>query len=140
MKKEVWVSICGLQSVEETAQEPVETISAGDYFKKQEKHFLLYDSYEEDGTLTRNQVKISADKVELLRRGKGESRMDFWLGKRTASPYLTPYGSLLLGVTTGGIALRETENSLEVCLEYVLDMLEEKVADCRLIIRVTERT
>ena len=43
MTKEVLVKISGLQFAGEAENEPVEVITTGDYYKRNGKHYILYD-------------------------------------------------------------------------------------------------
>ena len=66
MTKEVLVTIRGMQFAkqEEGDLEPIEVITAGDYYKKNNKHYVIYDEIIEgfDGT-TRNIIKLQEDCV-----------------------------------------------------------------------------
>lgn len=43
MTKDVIVTISGLQFAQETETEPVEIVTAGSYYKKNGKHYIIYD-------------------------------------------------------------------------------------------------
>ncbi len=60
MTKDVLVSINGLQIARQSEEaEPVEVITAGDYYKKNNKHYVIYDEVTEGfaGT-TKNIIKL----------------------------------------------------------------------------------
>lgn len=48
MTKDVIVTISGLQFAQETETEPVEIVTAGSYYKKNGKHYIIYDEVMED--------------------------------------------------------------------------------------------
>ena len=48
MTKDVLISISGLQFAEGENSEPVEVITSGSYYKKNGKHYILYDEVAED--------------------------------------------------------------------------------------------
>ena len=48
MTKDVIVSINGLQIARQNEEsEPIEVITAGDYYKKNDKHYIIYDEVAE---------------------------------------------------------------------------------------------
>ena len=71
MTKDVLLSIRGLQFVarEEEDIEPVEMITAGDYYKKNGKHYIMYDEVMEgfDGN-TRNIIKLTEDSLDITKK------------------------------------------------------------------------
>ena len=51
MTKDVIIRICGLQAGPETDGEPIEMIVTGEYFYKNNKHYILYEEVVE-GVIT----------------------------------------------------------------------------------------
>ncbi len=154
MMKEVWITIRSLQNVGADEQEPTELVSAGTYYNRNGKHYVLYDTAEEDFALpTANMVKIGPDSVELTRKGSQAVRMVFRQGIRTLTEYPTSCGSLLLGITTCSIQIgeaanqvcgtagqiRETEEQINVRMEYTLDADGDRIADFVLTMRIRPR-
>lgn len=82
MTRDVLIRISGLQQMDDDASD-VEVITAGEYFWKNGKHYVIYDELMEgfDGS-TRNTVKITPRRWISTRR---ESPMPIWSLKRTAS-------------------------------------------------------
>ena len=50
--------------------------------------------------------------------------------------YNTPYGDLMLGITTHKIRIKEEEQLLELSLQYAIDMNYQHVSECELSVRV----
>ena len=60
MTKEVLVTISGLQFSPETESESVELITSGSYYKKNGKHYIIYDEVNEGfSETTRNIIKLN---------------------------------------------------------------------------------
>ena len=59
MTKDVLVKISGLQFAEDQDNGPVEIITTGNYYKKNGKHYILYDEVQEgfDG-VTKSVIKV----------------------------------------------------------------------------------
>ena len=57
MTKDVLISISGLQFAGGENSEPVEVITSGSYYKKNGRHYILYDEVAED---TAGTTKISS--------------------------------------------------------------------------------
>ena len=132
MTKDVLVTISGLQimSMAEDS-EPVEVITAGDYYKKNNKHYEIYDEVTEgfDGT-TKNIIKLQEDCVDITKRGITNVHMVFEKNKKNITCYQTPFGNLMLGIDAKNISIKEDEHDISVNVEYALELNYEHIADC----------
>ena len=81
MTRDVLIRLSGLQSMEDD-EGVVEVITAGDYFWKNNKHYLIYDEVMEgtDGTI-RNTMKLTPDKLEIRKSGPISASMVFEVDK-----------------------------------------------------------
>lgn len=140
MTKEVLVSISGLQFVEEMNNEPVEVITSGNYYKKNGKHYIVYDEVMEgfEGT-TKNIVKLGADFLDITKRGVTNVHMMFEKGKKNVTYYYTPYGSLLIGIDATKIEMEETEHDIHVTVDYALEVNYEHMADCTITMHIKSK-
>ena len=140
MTKEVIVSICGLQSGPETDGEPIEMITAGEYFYKNGKHYLLYEeSIEGESAVNKNRIKFMPGYMELHKTGIVNVHMVFEEYKKNMANYAIPFGSFAMGIDTKSVKIEEKEDLIEVKAEYVLELNEEYVADCDIKITVTPK-
>ena len=71
MKKDVIISIRGLQFVQDGDEtEPVEVVTCGEYYKKDQTHYLLYDEMTEGfKEVTRNVIKFKDKSLEVKKKG-----------------------------------------------------------------------
>lgn len=143
MTKDVVVSISGLQ-YEVSEEEAVEVISRGEYYYRNNKHFIKYEEMiDEGGTpgpLVNCLLKISRDKIEMIKKGASNVHMIFEQGKSHMTFYSTPYGDLMMGVNTKSIEITEEDTSLIATLTYGLDINYEHLSDCVLSIKVYSNT
>ena len=66
MTRDIWLAINGIQMVE-GQKETVETVSKGNYFKKNETHYILYEEEIEDNKgISRNTIKITPTSREMM--------------------------------------------------------------------------
>ena len=141
MTKDVLVTISGLQimSMAEDS-EPVEVITAGDYYKKNNKHYVIYDEVTEgfDGT-TKNIIKLQEDCVDITKRGITNVHMIFEKGKKNLTYYYTPFGSIQIGIDATSIEVKETEDEIRAEVKYALDVNYEFVGDCHINIAVKKK-
>ena len=139
MKKEVLVSISGLQ-YEIDKEEAVEVISAGKYYNRNGKHYVLYEEVLEDfaGT-TSCTIEISDKKLDIIKRGLNNVHMIFEENTKNTTFYHTPYGDLMVGIYTTLIKLKEEEDKIVVDIEYSLDINYAQVSDCQIQIKITSR-
>jgi uncharacterized beta-barrel protein YwiB (DUF1934 family) len=140
MTKDVLLTIRGLQMGEENQPDVVETISPGQYYFRNGKHFFLYEEVTEGSNkTTKNILKVTDDYMELTRKGEVNVHMIFEKNKKNMTYYYTPYGSLLMGIDAYRVDIRETEDALSVEIEYALDLNNEHIANCSIRIRAVSR-
>ena len=139
MKKEVLLSISGLHMLEEEDGD-VEVVTAADYYERGGKHYVLYEEVLEgmEGHIS-NTIKIGEDSLEVLKRGLTNTRMIFEKGKKTLSRYHTPFGMLELGIFTKSVKAEESEEKIEVVVEYLLEMNAEQLAECHIKMHIRPR-
>ena len=139
MTKDVLVKISGLHTMEED-NDQVEIITAGDYFLKNGKHYVIYEEVMEgfDGNV-RNTVKISENAMEIRKQGITVAHMVFEKDKKNLTRYATPMGEMVIEVTTNEIELKEEEDSLKVCVNYALDINYEHVSDCKIVMDICSK-
>ena len=135
MKKDVIVSVKGTQ-LELDLDEPVEVISRGTYYEKNKKIYIRYEEMEENKTTSICMIKISENHIEIIKKGAYPSCMVFEQGKNCMTPYDTPLGKLMIGVTTNEMIILEDEDNLIVKLKYLLDINYQHVSECKVEIRV----
>ena len=139
MTRDVLIRLSGLQSMEDD-EGVVEVITAGDYFWKNNKHYLIYDEVMEgtDGTI-RNTMKLTPSELESMNSAPITARRAFDVTKTTQHHYATPIGEMLVEMTTSRIGFEEEDDHLKVEVEYSLDINYDHVSDCRIVLDVTSK-
>ena len=139
MTKEILLSISGLHMLEEEDGN-VEVVTAGDYYNRNGKHYILYDEVVEglSGHIS-NRIKISGDSVEVTKKGLTNTQLIFEKGKKHMTRYQTPYGILNLGVVTRDVQVREEDALIGVKVEYILEVNEQHLAECTIEMQVKPR-
>ena len=140
MTKDVLVKISGLQFAGEEDNDSIEVITFGTYYKKNNKHYVLYDEVME-GTaeVTKNVIKIGADSMEVTRKGPASVHMVFEKDKKNVSYYHTPFGNLLIGINAKSIQLDESDLDINVRVNYGLEINYEHVAECHITVDVKSK-
>ena len=134
MTKDVLISISGLHYDAldgEGEGQPVEVITPAAYYLKNGKHYVVYDEMVEGmpGTI-RNTIKITGDYMfEIRKSGIADTHMVFEKDKIHMTPYETPYGELLLGIYTKDLKVEESDDRINIRINYELDINGDKVAD-----------
>lgn len=141
MTKDVLVSISGMQYDDLGGNpEPIEVITPGDYFFRNNKHYVLFDEVVEGTSgVTKNTLKISPKEVSLNRRGATNVQMIFSSENKTVSSYATPFGNLLIGIETSDINCEESEDRISLVVDYDLDVNYEFLAECKLKVDISPR-
>lgn len=138
MTKDVLVTIKGLQNIEDIQEaEEVEMVAKGDYYYRNGHHFILFDEimegFEEP---TKNTIKISDNAVEVKRKGAANVQMIFEENKKNLTYYATPFGTLQMGIAATRIDVKEEQESLDICIDYALEINAEHAADCQICVNV----
>ena len=134
MTKDVLISISGLQFAGGENSEPVEVITSGSYYKKNGRHYILYDEVAEDtaGT-TKNIIKLGDEVLDITKRGETNVHKKFEKDKNT------PYGNLLIGIDATKVQVEETEHNLSVKVDYALEVNYEHMADCKITMNIQSK-
>ena len=132
MDKDVLVSVAGLQFGNDPAGEKIEIITPGSYYRKNNSHYVLYDEVTGQDEITKNVVRFDGNVLTISKRGFTNVEMIFEENKRNMTNYVTPYGTLLVGIDTDKVDIRESEDSINIDIDYALDINYEHLADCKI--------
>lgn len=132
MTKDVIVSVTGTQFSMENMDEPVEVITSGSYYKKNNKHYVVYDEVIDGEYPTKNMMKFDDTCFNLIRSGAVNSNMIFEENKRNLSNYVTPFGTLVIGIDASKVDIDEKSEEINVDIDYAIDVNSEYLADCKI--------
>ena len=138
MTKDVLVKISGLQFGEENDEnDPVEIITTGSYYKKNGKHYVVYDEVQEgfEG-VTKNIIKLNDEFMDVTKRGVTNVHMMFEKNKKNLSYYNTPFGNLLVGINATDVKVNETEDNIDIQVDYKLEVNYEHLAECSISMNI----
>lgn len=137
MDKNVLIHVRGLQMMDMgDDQEPIEIIVPGQYYFRNGSHYLRYEEIiDESAQPTVNYIKMSPGAMEVRKQGLVNVHMIFEQGKKNLTLYTTPFGTLQMGISATGMELNTSENSIDMTVDYALDMNEGHVADCYLSVQ-----
>ena len=139
-KKEIILFVKGEQSYDGVEPEVTELITEGTMTIGDGGEIVL--EYKEteltgmEGTNTR--FIVHPDAVELTRTGMVESRMLFQRGKRNSSLYETPWGTMMVDVSTTQLAHRLGERGGVMEIGFTIAVNHQVTGENRFKIRVKE--
>ena len=106
MTKDVIITICGLQNGPETDGEPIEMAVVGEYYFKNNKHYIFYEEVMEgESQPTKNRIQVSDGQMELFKTGAVTVHMIFVENEKNITNYQTPYGCLMMGIDAKKVSL-----------------------------------
>jgi len=133
MTKDVLLSIKGLQFQGENDGNDLETITAAEYFKRNDNHYVIYEEATEGfHDMTKNIIKWNGQTLDLTKKGLINVHMIFEEKKKNMTDYRTPFGSILIGIDTRQIQVEEREEQIHVNVDYALEINYEHLADCKI--------
>lgn len=123
--QEVKIKIHGQQ--QNVQDEAIEVLSVGQMYREGEILFLEYEDVvgeEENGLVEveKNQIRISGDMVEVIKKGSSQSHMAFVPEQTTYTYYSTPMGELEVSIHTDSIQRESTNDGMSFCIDYQLEM------------------
>ena len=140
MTEDILVSVKGLHTLESEGEDEIEVFSAGKYYLKNGKHYILYEELvEETGEIIKNRITLKDGHMEVQKSGPMSAKMVFESDHKNMSWYNTPFGNLLAGIEVKDMQVKEEEDLLEIKVDYELEINYERIADCRILIRVMSK-
>ncbi len=142
MTKEVLLTIRGLQFLPEEEGEPeaLEVITPADYYKKNDKHYLTYEEVAEGfAGSTKNIIKIGNGTLDITKRGITNTHLTFQENKKNLTFYYTPMGSLQVGIDAKEIQVKETEDNIDVNVNYNLEFNYELISNCNIFMNIKSK-
>lgn len=139
MTKDVLITISGMQLADGDNSD-IEMITAGDYYQKNGKHYVLYDEVLEgfDG-IVKNTIKIENSGLDIVKKGIANVHMAFEKNKKNISCYATPFGEMMIGISTNQISIDEKEDNLKVKVDYSLDINYEHISECNITVDIQSK-
>lgn len=140
MTNKVLLTIAGLQMIDGEQETPIEVVTAGDYYHRNGKHYILYDEVIEGcpGHI-HNTVKIGEESLEVIKKGISNVHMVFEKNRRNLTCYATPFGNLTIGITAHRIQIDERDKDIDVQVKYALDVNDQYLADCSIQLNVKSK-
>lgn len=121
--------------------EPIEVLSAGSYYFKNGKNYVLFEEAVEgmQGVI-KTQIKWKGTEIlEVTKKGLSNVHMVFEKNKNNRCYYDTPFGQLNMGIFTTDIYVDEKDDNINIRAEYALDVDYEPIAECVIRINICPR-
>lgn len=123
MKKDVIITIKGLQSYEDQEDDRVELVTRGNFYQKDEDYYITYKESELTGLgSTTTTVKVEPERVTVLRFGDTRTHMIFEEGQKHISYYDTAAGALTVGISTRRIQKRLSDQGGQLMIDYAMEI------------------
>lgn len=137
MNRNVKITIHTIQTRDGQKNE-IKLTQEGQYFKKGEHHYVLYDEAVEDSSeIIKNRMKFSDNFMEVTKKGALSSEMHFETGQNYPAEYRTPFGTMQLAMSTSNYYLNCTdEHHITIGVNYDLEADGSLIANCRMQIQI----
>lgn len=140
MTKDILIALKGIQfEGGGSASEEMEVFTPGEYFFRNDTHYLLYEETDENGNKTSSRIKIREDAVELTKKGDVNVHMIFETGKKNLTNYQTAYGTLALGLYTDEIGFEAEKDCLHLKIKYQLEINFMPMAECEIMLEAASK-
>ncbi|HWR43691.1 MAG TPA: DUF1934 domain-containing protein [Sporomusa sp.] len=122
----VLITVTGSQRDAHGEENTIELFTHGRSHCKNGVHYISYQETEVSGMEgATTLLKIYPDYCLLVRMGRVEQRQEFRIGKCCSSSYVTPYGTMKMGVRTTRLTVTRTADNSRVTgvnIEYELEI------------------
>ena len=123
MKKDVIVTVCGLQDYEETDADSIELTTSGVMYEKESTLYITYKEADEAGLgNTKTTVKVEPDRVSIIRFGDSAVHLIFEEGKKHIAYYDMGFASLSMGVSTYELSHSMGEHGGKIHIRYAMEI------------------
>ncbi len=96
--------------------------------------------YEDTTNVTKNKIIFRENEsLEVVKKGATNSTMKFHCDEYHESIYETPYGEMLLGVTTRTIESEVADSQITIKAYYELSVNCESYADCEISMKISNK-
>lgn len=138
MTREVMINIQGVGQIDPAEETKMSAVAQ--YYQKNGSHYVIYDETDkENGANCKNIIKFRENYLEVTRKGDYNVHMLFEKNKKNISNYGTPFGTLIIGINTKQMEIREEAEQIAIQADYELDINDEHVAGCRINIDINNR-
>ena len=138
MKKKVRLTLTGRQR-DEDGQENVTKLSAdAEYYERNGSRYILYEENGADTGCIQSVIKLKDGLLELTRKGSVNTRMVFEEGREHMADYITPLGTLQLGISTSGVCSKQSGDCLEIHADYDLTDRGHILSHCNISIKIQD--
>lgn len=122
-KKDYVITIKGMQTYDDDDNTDIEMMVEGDFTFEDGKYFIDYEETEATGMEgTSTTIEIDSDYVSLTRSGAVATTLLFIKDRQTTSYYETPYGTMMMGITTEDVNADLTPDGGKVSVKYSMSM------------------
>lgn len=133
------VQIKGTQVNDIGEVDTIEFVTEGTFFIRPHSYYIVYNESAVSGLEdTTTSLKVEPTRVVLNRMGKSELKQTFEEGVMNEGCYVTPYGTMIIGVIPTKVEVDLTDVGGSINLEYELQVGREKISDNVLSIMVKE--
>lgn len=129
MGKKAWITVIGTQKTDEGQEDKIEFSTEGNFYEKNGTYYIIYQESDLTGLVgVTTSLKADPQRVVLNRMGKADLKQEFSPNSYFRSNYVTPYGTILMGIWTEVVESNLTGQGGHISLKYNLYVEEELIS------------
>ncbi len=138
MTKDVLITIQGVHMLPGVPKEYISVAYPGIYTKSGDIHEIKYDEpLDETNIVTKNVINIGEGFMDIHKDGFEITHMSFQnTTKPVQSCYSTPYGDIILDITTMGFDVSERDDHISVDVDYAMGIDNRHIKNCSMHIDI----
>ncbi len=123
IKKDYVITIKSIQAYDDEENTSIEMMAEGDFTFQDGKYFIDYEETEATGMEgTSTTIETDGEYVSLTREGTVDTTLLFIRDRQTTSYYDTPYGTMMMSITTEDMDVALTPEGGRLYIKYRISM------------------
>ena len=134
MDRNVTLTLTGCQRNPDGDETVTKLSAEAECFERNGALYILYEESTEDGGRIKSRIKLKNLLLEVTRKGAMNTCMIFETGKEHITEYVTPLGSMQMGIRTHSVETDQSGNELAIAVNYSLTIGGDEISRCNISI------
>ena len=139
MSENVNLTLTGIQQDESGERDINTTNAVAEYYERNGSHYILFEEKDTDSSaVVKSTIKFKNNCLELTKKGHVTTRMVFAPEQEYMTDYITPFGSMQMGILTHSVECHFKKGLPQIRASYTLTSQGEPISQSIIIIKLAK--
>lgn len=139
MAENVHLTLTGIQQDENGERDINSTYAAAEYYERNGSHYIFFQETDPDSSaVVKSTIKFKNNSLELTKKGNVTTRMVFEPGQEYITDYITPFGSVQMGILTHSVESHFKKGLPQIRASYTLSSQGQAISESIIIIKLSK--